>query len=674
MALFFFVVGLEVELVHGELRQPLWRPPAIAALGGMVVPALLFLLVTIGGGGSKGWGIPMATDIAFAVGVVALLGTRVPSSLKLFLTTFAIVDDIGGAIVVIAVFYATDVQPVLLAAAFGLVAAMVGLRRAGVVWLAPYVVLGVGICWRHRRRGACHHRRRRPRAAGPGPAAHAGGSGPTVGRGPERRARPRRAQRHDPAGPERGASLLERLEHGLHPWTSFVVVPLLPGQRRRRDQGRFLRCPRHRGGGRGVVLGLVVGKLVGITAATWLAVLSAGWAACLRGRDAAQDGRRHRRHRWHRLHRLAVHRRACLPARRCPGCGQARRIGRIPGRLLSSVWQCSSVPAGHPKGTERRSWAVGCEPRPSSMPTLLLHLQSRGRRCRRCGEELAPEGSVNALSDPRPSDTCRRARSGDPPADVVCKCSLRESGGHALILLCPAAVAGSPTCTSAPRTTPSTHARIAGWPQPDRPAMLARSAAEVTYGLDRWPVVDRAALTEALAADGIPYRWEVGLVLAVPEAAEGVVDDIRVDFERAAAGDDIGVGTADGGEDAGDAAMSNCSSSPTASTTPPGRRPGEDARSRGRRRGRRSSALRRRGVDVAADARSGCRGRRDHETRTSPWRPPPLSVISSARMCRRRRGGAADGLGRGCVQGSERPVPAVGPLPGRWTGTDIQAA
>ncbi len=113
MALFFFVVGLEIkrELVHGDLREPrVAAMPAIAALGGMVVPALLFLLVTVGGGGAKGWGIPMATDIAFAIGVVALLGSRVPASLKLFLLTLAIVDDIG-AIVVIALFYATDIRP-----------------------------------------------------------------------------------------------------------------------------------------------------------------------------------------------------------------------------------------------------------------------------------------------------------------------------------------------------------------------------------------------------------------------------------------------------------------------------------------------------------------------------------------------------------------------------------
>lgn len=147
MALFFFVVGLEIkrELVRGDLRDPRTAAmPAIAAAGGMAVPALLFLLVNAGGAGAKGWGIPMATDIAFAVGVLALLGSRVPPSLKLFLLTLAIVDDIG-AIVVIAVFYARDLQPSFLLLAVALVAGMLGLRRAGIVWMPPYVLLGTGV-------------------------------------------------------------------------------------------------------------------------------------------------------------------------------------------------------------------------------------------------------------------------------------------------------------------------------------------------------------------------------------------------------------------------------------------------------------------------------------------------------------------------------------------------
>ncbi len=146
MAIFFFVVGLEIkrELVHGDLRDPRTAAmPAIAAAGGMAVPALLFLLVTAGGAGSHGWGAPMATDIAFAVGMLAVVGSRVPA-LRLFLLTLAIVDDVG-AIVVIALFYSGSLRPGYLAGAVALVAVMFGFRRVGVVRLAPYVVLGVGV-------------------------------------------------------------------------------------------------------------------------------------------------------------------------------------------------------------------------------------------------------------------------------------------------------------------------------------------------------------------------------------------------------------------------------------------------------------------------------------------------------------------------------------------------
>ena len=107
MALFFFVVGLEIkrELVTGELRDPRTAAlPAVAALGGMIVPAAIYLAFNAGGAGVDGWGIPMATDIAFALGVVALLGRRIPAPLKLFLLSLAIVDDLG-AILVIAVAY-----------------------------------------------------------------------------------------------------------------------------------------------------------------------------------------------------------------------------------------------------------------------------------------------------------------------------------------------------------------------------------------------------------------------------------------------------------------------------------------------------------------------------------------------------------------------------------------
>ena len=112
MAIFFFVVGLEIkrELVHGELRDPKKAAlPAIAALGGMIVPAGIYLLFNSGTESLHGWGIPMATDIAFAVAVVALVGPKIPAAAKVFLLTLAIADDIG-AIVVIAIFYTDDLS------------------------------------------------------------------------------------------------------------------------------------------------------------------------------------------------------------------------------------------------------------------------------------------------------------------------------------------------------------------------------------------------------------------------------------------------------------------------------------------------------------------------------------------------------------------------------------
>ncbi|HWJ11698.1 MAG TPA: Na+/H+ antiporter NhaA [Nocardioides sp.] len=147
MTIFFFVVGLEIkyELVHGDLRDPRTAAlPIVAAVGGMAVPALLYAAIAGGGpdGSGAGWGIPMATDIAFAVGVLGVLGDRVPSAARLFLLTLAIVDDIG-AILVIAVFYTDDLSLGWLAVALALLAAMAVLRAAR-VWAVPvYVLLGV---------------------------------------------------------------------------------------------------------------------------------------------------------------------------------------------------------------------------------------------------------------------------------------------------------------------------------------------------------------------------------------------------------------------------------------------------------------------------------------------------------------------------------------------------
>jgi NhaA family Na+:H+ antiporter len=145
MAVFFFLVGLEIkrEGLVGELASPRKAAlPAAAALGGMVVPAALYTLLNAGGDGAPGWGIPMATDIAFALGVLALLGSRVPLSLKVFLTALAIVDDIG-AVLVIAVFYTSEIAWGALGAGLALLLAAALCNRLGVRTPVAYVVLGL---------------------------------------------------------------------------------------------------------------------------------------------------------------------------------------------------------------------------------------------------------------------------------------------------------------------------------------------------------------------------------------------------------------------------------------------------------------------------------------------------------------------------------------------------
>ena len=142
MALFFFVVGMEIkrELVVGELRdRRAVALPAMAALGGMVVPAVIYAAFNAGGDGAAGWGIPMATDIAFALGIVALLGTRVPTAVKVLLLTLAIVDDIG-AIAVIAIFYSDGLRPAMLPVAAAIAALVAMMHRAQVIY-APLIVL-----------------------------------------------------------------------------------------------------------------------------------------------------------------------------------------------------------------------------------------------------------------------------------------------------------------------------------------------------------------------------------------------------------------------------------------------------------------------------------------------------------------------------------------------------
>ncbi|NUM89468.1 MAG: Na+/H+ antiporter NhaA, partial [Bdellovibrionales bacterium] len=144
MAIFFFVVGMEIkrELARGELSSPKQAAlPLLAALGGMVVPAAIYFFFNPVGTDSRGWGIPMATDIAFAVGVLSLFGSRVPFSLKVFLLALAIVDDLG-AVLVIALFYTSEISGAALGASIIFLVSIILLQYAGIRSKIHYVILG----------------------------------------------------------------------------------------------------------------------------------------------------------------------------------------------------------------------------------------------------------------------------------------------------------------------------------------------------------------------------------------------------------------------------------------------------------------------------------------------------------------------------------------------------
>ncbi len=270
MTVFFFVAGLEIkrELVTGDLRAPRKAAlPAIAALGGMVVPALAFVAVS-GPASRSGWGVPMATDIAFAVGILTLLGNRVPPRLKVFLLTLAIVDDLG-AILVIAIFYTTALDTTALAIAAAVLIGMLVLRFLGVWWMPIYVIVGTGLWLAVFESGV-----------------HATLAGVVCGLLAP--ARPRRPERTEVvAHPDHTIdelkaivfetretkSVVDRLIHGLHPFSALLIVPVFALA----NTGVGISATALLEGiasstGLAILLGLLVGKPVGITVATWLAV------------------------------------------------------------------------------------------------------------------------------------------------------------------------------------------------------------------------------------------------------------------------------------------------------------------------------------------------------------------------------------------------------------------
>ena len=245
MVIFFFVVGLEIkrELVVGELRdRRAALLPALAALGGVVLPAALFLMVVGGGPEARGWGVPLATDIAFAVGVLALLGPRVPAGAKLFLLSVAIVDDII-AVGIIALAYTDELERGwLLSAEVGLIAIVV-MRRLGVGSILFYVPVALFVWYATLHSGV-----------------HATIAGVVLGL-------------MTPARPVRGRDVLSELQHRLHPISAFLVVPLFALANAGVDlRGGVLGDAVGSSVAWAVVIGLLIGKIAGIGGVTWLAL------------------------------------------------------------------------------------------------------------------------------------------------------------------------------------------------------------------------------------------------------------------------------------------------------------------------------------------------------------------------------------------------------------------
>jgi NhaA family Na+:H+ antiporter len=294
MAIFFFVVGLEIkrELLVGELASPRRAAlPATAALGGVLVPAGIYALLNRGTVGAQGWGIPMATDIAFALGVLALLGDRIPLGLKVFLTALAIVDDIA-AVLVIAVFYTAQVHWEALGLAAVILAGLIAANRLGfrrpivyatlglALWLAVFesgvhaTVAGVLLALTIPANTRIDPRAFLTRSRAILQAFERAGTGDDTGTSILTDGERQEALAELEDAVEGAGAPLHRLEHVLHPWVAFAIMPLFAlanaGVRIEGDLGAAL-------GNQvtlGVILGLVLGKQLGVTLAAWMAVRS----------------------------------------------------------------------------------------------------------------------------------------------------------------------------------------------------------------------------------------------------------------------------------------------------------------------------------------------------------------------------------------------------------------
>ena len=250
MALFFLLVGLEIkrEWVDGQLST--WSRrilPGVAAVGGMAVPALIYVVIQQGDPATlRGWAIPAATDIAFALGILSLLGRRVPVSLKIFLTALAVLDDLG-AVLIIALFYTASLEAWALAGAAGAMAGLIALNRLKVTALTPYLIVGLALWWLVLQSGV-----------------HATLAGVALAL--------TIPIRPSPAAPDDATSPLHRLEHGLIPWVAFLVLPVFGFANAGVSFAGMglgdLLAPIPLG----VAAGLFLGKQIGVFGFVWLAV------------------------------------------------------------------------------------------------------------------------------------------------------------------------------------------------------------------------------------------------------------------------------------------------------------------------------------------------------------------------------------------------------------------
>ena len=247
MAIFFLLVGLEIkrEVVMGELSDAAKVAlPAVAAVGGMLVPAGIYAWINWGDPvGMRGWAIPSATDIAFALGVLSLFGERVPVGLKIFLMTLAVLDDLG-AIVIIAIFYTGGLSVGALLLAGVALAALFALNRFGVTRIAPYILVGLALWLCVLKSGV-----------------HATLAGVVTALFLPAR---------DPAHPEHPP--LTRLEHALHPWVAFGILPVFAFFNAGVSLAGLSMADLLQPIPLGIMLGLLVGKQVGVFSFAWLAV------------------------------------------------------------------------------------------------------------------------------------------------------------------------------------------------------------------------------------------------------------------------------------------------------------------------------------------------------------------------------------------------------------------